>query len=144
MVLMLTAADQPVERVAGLRLGADDYLGKPFHFPELVLRVRVLARRKPTAMDTFFKLPESSSTRSDVHPRRPSAQPLCQGVRSDGKQGLRLGYQVRTSLIAASVHSIPAVRARIPASTVRRLARSDGVLGGGSAARPSRIASRRR
>jgi DNA-binding response OmpR family regulator len=49
MVLMLTAADQPVERVAGLRLGADDYLGKPFHCPELVLRVRVLARRKPTA-----------------------------------------------------------------------------------------------
>jgi DNA-binding response OmpR family regulator len=30
-------------------LGADDYLPKPFHFPELVLRVRALARRKPTA-----------------------------------------------------------------------------------------------
>jgi Transcriptional regulatory protein, C terminal len=67
-------------------------------------------------------------------------------VESDwlGELGLRLGYQVRTSLIAASVHSIPALRARTPASTVRRLARSDGVLGGGSAARPSRIASRRR
>jgi DNA-binding response OmpR family regulator len=49
MVLMLTAADQPVERVAGLSLGADDYLAKPFHFPELVLRIRALARRKPTA-----------------------------------------------------------------------------------------------
>jgi DNA-binding response OmpR family regulator len=49
MVLMLTAADQPEDRVAGLRLGADDYLAKPFHFPELVLRLHALARRKPTA-----------------------------------------------------------------------------------------------
>jgi DNA-binding response OmpR family regulator len=49
MVLMLTAADAPGERVTGLGLGADDYLAKPFHFPELVLRIRSLARRKPTA-----------------------------------------------------------------------------------------------
>jgi DNA-binding response OmpR family regulator len=47
MVLMLTAAATPEERVAGLRLGADDYLAKPFHLPELVLRVRALARRRP-------------------------------------------------------------------------------------------------
>jgi DNA-binding response OmpR family regulator len=49
MILMLTAAGSPDERVAGLGLGADDYLPKPFHFPELVLRVRALARRKPRA-----------------------------------------------------------------------------------------------
>ena len=49
MVLMLTAADAPGERVGGLALGADDYLAKPFHFPEVVLRVRALARRKPAA-----------------------------------------------------------------------------------------------
>jgi DNA-binding response OmpR family regulator len=49
MVLMLTASAAPDERVAGLRLGADDYLAKPFHFPELVLRIRGLARRKPAA-----------------------------------------------------------------------------------------------
>ena len=48
MILMLTAAAAPDERVTGLALGADDYLPKPFHFPELVLRVRALARRKPT------------------------------------------------------------------------------------------------
>jgi DNA-binding response OmpR family regulator len=45
MVLMLTAAGSPGDRVAGLGLGADDYLAKPFHFPELVLRIRALARR---------------------------------------------------------------------------------------------------
>ena len=49
MVLMLSAAASARERVEGLRLGADDYLVKPFHFPELVLRVRALARRQPRA-----------------------------------------------------------------------------------------------
>ena len=49
MVLMLTAAGSPADRVAGLTLGADDYLAKPFHFPELGLRVRALARRRPGA-----------------------------------------------------------------------------------------------
>jgi DNA-binding response OmpR family regulator len=49
MVLMLTAAGSPGDRVTGLTLGADDYLAKPFHFPELVLRIQALARRKPGA-----------------------------------------------------------------------------------------------
>jgi DNA-binding response OmpR family regulator len=49
MVLMLTAAGAPGDRVSGLGLGADDYLAKPFHFPELVLRIRSLARRQPSA-----------------------------------------------------------------------------------------------
>jgi DNA-binding response OmpR family regulator len=49
MVLMLTAAGSPEDRVSGLTLGADDYLGKPFHFPELILRIRALARRRPAA-----------------------------------------------------------------------------------------------
>jgi DNA-binding response OmpR family regulator len=49
MVLMLTAAGAAEDRVSGLGLGADDYLAKPFHFAELVLRVRALARRQPGA-----------------------------------------------------------------------------------------------
>jgi DNA-binding response OmpR family regulator len=44
-VIMLTASDAVEERVEGLSLGADDYLAKPFAFPELVARVRALARR---------------------------------------------------------------------------------------------------
>ncbi|MGL5857941.1 MAG: response regulator transcription factor [Angustibacter sp.] len=44
-VLMLTAASSTHELVRGLRLGADDYLGKPFAFTELVARVNALARR---------------------------------------------------------------------------------------------------
>lgn len=55
MVLMLTAADAPADRVSGLGLGADDYLPKPFHFPELILRLRALARRKPGARPRILK-----------------------------------------------------------------------------------------
>jgi DNA-binding response OmpR family regulator len=56
MVLMLTAAGSASERVSGLSLGADDYLAKPFHFPELVLRVRALARRQPAARPRIFRV----------------------------------------------------------------------------------------
>jgi DNA-binding response OmpR family regulator len=48
-ILMLTAATTTDDRVTGLDLGADDYLGKPFEFPELVSRVRALRRRSARA-----------------------------------------------------------------------------------------------
>ena len=46
-ILMLTARGGPDQRVEGLDAGADDYLAKPYHFPELVARVRALLRRGP-------------------------------------------------------------------------------------------------
>jgi two-component system alkaline phosphatase synthesis response regulator PhoP len=47
-VLILTARSHPRDRVKGLKTGADDYVTKPFHMPELVARVEALLRRVPT------------------------------------------------------------------------------------------------
>jgi two-component system response regulator MprA len=47
-ILMLTARDEVTDRVAGLEIGADDYLVKPFSFEELLARVHALLRRQAT------------------------------------------------------------------------------------------------
>jgi DNA-binding response OmpR family regulator len=47
-ILMLTASGSTKDLVEGLALGADDYLGKPFAFEELVARIRALSRRPPS------------------------------------------------------------------------------------------------
>ncbi|MGI5223935.1 response regulator transcription factor [Actinoallomurus sp. CA-142502] len=49
-VLMLTAAGTIADRVQGLTLGADDYLPKPFAYPELVAHIRALGRRSQPAV----------------------------------------------------------------------------------------------
>lgn len=53
-VLILTARDGWRERVEGLRAGADDYLGKPFHTEELLARVQALLRRGAPVRDTVL------------------------------------------------------------------------------------------
>ena len=47
-VIILTARDDPADKVEGLEAGADDYLAKPFHFEELLARVRARLRGEPT------------------------------------------------------------------------------------------------
>ncbi len=51
-ILMLTARGQVVDRVVGLKLGADDYLVKPFEMAELLARIEALLRRAPTGPAT--------------------------------------------------------------------------------------------
>lgn len=59
-IIMLTAKDEVANRVEGLRLGADDYLIKPFHFDELLARMEALFRRRGedsgTALLTYSSL----------------------------------------------------------------------------------------
>jgi len=53
-VLMLTARDAVEDRIAGLDVGADDYLTKPFSFAELLARLRAIARRGPVERPTVL------------------------------------------------------------------------------------------
>lgn len=55
-VLLLTARDAVEDRVKGLDEGADDYLVKPFAFPELLARVRALLRRPPLQADNVLQI----------------------------------------------------------------------------------------
>ncbi len=55
-VLLLTALDAVDDRVRGLDSGADDYLVKPFAFPELLARVRALLRRPPLQSNTVLRV----------------------------------------------------------------------------------------
>ena len=55
-VLLLTARDGVDDRVQGLDSGADDYLAKPFAFPELLARLRALLRRPPLQSDAILQV----------------------------------------------------------------------------------------
>lgn len=55
-IIVLTARNEPMERVAGLDFGADDYLGKPFLVEELMARVRALLRRPSGVIDQDVKI----------------------------------------------------------------------------------------
>jgi len=65
-ILMLTASGSTGDLVEGLALGADDYLGKPFDFDELVARIRALGRRPPATS----RILERGGVRLDLGKRR--------------------------------------------------------------------------
>ena len=52
---MLTALDDVEDKIKGLNKGADDYLAKPFHFGELLARIRSLARRHTEVRSTIME-----------------------------------------------------------------------------------------
>ncbi|SDL16422.1 response regulator transcription factor [Streptomyces indicus] len=66
-ILMLTAAGRLGDKVEGLGLGADDYLAKPFDFPELVARLRALYRRSPMTHSPVLTF---ADLEFDTHRRR--------------------------------------------------------------------------
>lgn len=86
-VLMLTAKGDPLDRVVGLELGADDYLPKPFEPRELLARLRALLRR-PTLAD-----PEAPAAEPPLRFGRLEIDPGARVVRVDGAQRLLTAYQ---------------------------------------------------
>lgn len=68
--LMLTARDTVDDRVRGLDSGADDYLVKPFAFPELLARIRALLRRPPLQTDTVLHVADLQMDTSTRQVRR--------------------------------------------------------------------------
>src|SRR5262249_30264466 len=73
-IVMLTARDGLEDRVRGLETGADDYVVKPFHFAELVARIRSVLRRRGTQNETilsFNGLELSRATRHIARDGRP-------------------------------------------------------------------------
>jgi len=61
-VIMLTAADEVVDRVIGLEMGADDYLGKPVDLRELEARVKAALRRRSQTEGSSDKTPETENS----------------------------------------------------------------------------------
>jgi DNA-binding response OmpR family regulator len=91
-ILMLTALGEPDQRVEGLDVGADDYLAKPYHFPELLARVRALLRRGPALTPSVLSFHEG------VRAARISSPPAGRGGRPSRHRRARLGRQLRSDV----------------------------------------------
>jgi CheY-like chemotaxis protein len=91
-VLVLSARGRVGDRVKGLNLGADDYLGKPFAFEELLARVRANLR------------PRATGPPGVLHAGRISIDPLRREVTADGRGGEPVGPRI---LPAESVRRPP-------------------------------------
>jgi DNA-binding response OmpR family regulator len=73
-VMMLTAKGDPMDRIIGLEMGADDYLPKPFEPRELLARIRAILRRKVGGAEPHGKLLQFGSLEIDRDARRVSVK----------------------------------------------------------------------
>jgi two-component system, OmpR family, phosphate regulon response regulator OmpR len=91
-ILMLTARGDPEDRIVGLEIGADDYLGKPFDPRELLARLRALLRRRRAGLVSGTTVLRFGALEIDVEARRVSV--------SDAPCALT-GYQFELLLLLA-------------------------------------------
>ena len=89
-ILMLTARGQVVDRVVGLRLGADDYLTKPFEMMELLARIEALLRRAPQSAPPSIDQFQFGSLRVDFRKAE---------VEKDGAADRSLRARVQAALL---------------------------------------------
>lgn len=69
-ILILTARQDEIDRIAGLELGADDYVAKPFSLGELLARVRAIMRRSERRISVMREVLDAGSLRVDTGSRR--------------------------------------------------------------------------
>lgn len=101
-IVMLTAKGDPMDRVLGLELGADDYLPKPFEPRELLARLRAVLRRPPMGSHTTAAATATAQT-SPTAPNSVEAAPLrfgrleidsaARSVKLDGQERTLTAYQ---------------------------------------------------
>lgn len=89
-ILMLTARGGPDQRVEGLDAGADDYLPKPYHFPELLARVRALLRRGPALASLVLAIDDLT-----IDPRARRVERAGRAVQLTTKEYALLEYMAR-------------------------------------------------
>jgi DNA-binding response OmpR family regulator len=69
-ILILTARQDEIDRIAGLELGADDYVAKPFSLGELLARVRAIMRRSDRRINALREVLDAGTIRLDTGSRR--------------------------------------------------------------------------
>jgi DNA-binding response OmpR family regulator len=89
-ILMLTARGGLDQRVERLDAGADDYLPKPYHFPELLARVRALLRRGPALADAILALEDLR-----IDPRARRVERAGRQIQLTSKEYALLEYLIR-------------------------------------------------
>jgi two-component system copper resistance phosphate regulon response regulator CusR len=89
-ILMLTARGGPDQRVEGLDAGADDYLPKPYHFPELLARVRALLRRGPALASLVLAVDDLT-----IDPRARRVERAGRAIQLTTKEYALLEYMAR-------------------------------------------------
>ena len=117
-VIMLTARGQVVDKVVGLKLGADDYLTKPFEMIELLARIEALLRRAPVAASLPAEVYQFGPVRVDFRKAEVTrdGQPIELSAREFGL--LRYFIEHRESAITRDVllnevwgyHAMPSTR----------------------------------
>ena len=110
-IMMLTARGQVVDRVVGLRLGADDYLTKPFEMMELLARVEALLRRAPQSAATAIEQFQFGQVRVDFRKAAREFKLLCYFIEHRGATISRdellnevWGYNAMPSTRTVDVH----------------------------------------
>ena len=89
-ILMLTARGGLDQRVEGLDAGADDYLPKPYHFPELLARIRALLRRGPNLASAILTVHDLT-----IDPRARRVQRAGRAVQLTSKEYALLEFLVK-------------------------------------------------